>query len=114
VGQYVEKLIPKTCKFLSIGRKIPMHENGNPIRTWLHAKDTARAIEIIVDKGEIGEVYNISGNFEQKNITTFEKILDIYFKGQLNNPKDFADFSIKRKGQDVRYAIDDSKIKALG
>lgn len=114
IGQYVEKLIPKACKFLSIGRRVPMHENGEPIRNWLHAKDTAKAIEIIINKGKIGEIYNISGNFEQKNIITFEKIIDIYYKGQIKNAKNFADFDMKRKGQDVRYAIDDSKIKALG
>ena len=114
MGQYVEKLIPKTCKFLSIGRKIPMHEKGEPIRNWLHAKDTARAIEIILEKGEIGEIYNISGNFEQKNIVTFKKILDTYFKDMNVSINDYADLSITRKGQDVRYAIDDSKIKKLG
>lgn len=114
IGQYVEKLIPKTCKFLSIGRKIPMHENGEPSRNWLHAKDTARAIEIIIEKGKIGEIYNISGNLEQKNIVTFQKILDIYFEGQTKDVNNFVDFGMKRKGQDVRYSIDDSKIKTLG
>lgn len=114
IGQYTEKLIPKVCKFLSISRKIPIHENGEPIRNWLHAKDTARAIEIIVEKGEVGNIYNISGAFEQKNILTFKQILDIYFGKYVKNVDDFADFSLTRKGQDVRYSIDDSKIKALG
>jgi len=114
IGQYVEKLIPKVCKYLSIGRKIPMHENGEPIRNWLHAKDTARAIEIILEKGAVGNIYNISGDFEQANILTFEKILDIYFKGQISDANNFADFTCERKGQDVRYSIDDSKIRDLG
>ena len=114
IGQYVEKLIPKVCKFLSIGRKVPMHENGEPTRNWLHAEDTARAIDIIIEKGTIGEIYNISGNFEQKNIITFEKILNIYFKGNVKDINNYVDLSITRKGQDVRYSIDDSKIKSLG
>jgi dTDP-D-glucose 4,6-dehydratase len=62
----------------------------------------------------VGEIYNISGNFEQKNIITFKKILDIYFRKKVNNYEDFADFNISRKGQDIRYAIDDTKIKKLG
>ena len=48
IGQYVEKLIPKTCKFLTIGRKIPLHNGGTPIRNWLHANDTAKGVIKII------------------------------------------------------------------
>ena len=44
IGQYVEKLIPKTVKYLSVGRKVDLHNNGTPVRTWLHVEDTARAV----------------------------------------------------------------------
>jgi dTDP-glucose 4,6-dehydratase len=44
IGQYVEKLIPKTVKLLSLGRKVPLHNNGTPYRNWLHADDTAEAV----------------------------------------------------------------------
>ena len=53
IGQYVEKLIPKVCKFLSIGRKIPLHNNGEPFRMWLHAKDTAEAVIKIIESGKM-------------------------------------------------------------
>ena len=48
-GQYVEKLIPKAIKYLQLGRKIPLHNNGSPVRTWLHAEDTAQSIIKIID-----------------------------------------------------------------
>ena len=59
-GQYVEKLIPKACKFLSLGRKIPLHNNGTPIRNWLHAKDTARAVIKIIESKSKNEIYNFT------------------------------------------------------
>jgi len=115
IGQYVEKLIPKACKFLSIGRKIPLHENGEPKRMWLHAKDTANAIITIIEAGVKNEIYNISGNYEEKNIEIITKILMQYYKPidylDLNH---FIDFNVTRLGQDVRYAIDDTKLKQLG
>ena len=112
-GQYVEKLIPKVCKFLTIGRKIPLHNNGEPYRMWLHAMDTANAIVTIINKGTVNEIYNISGDFEQKNIDTVKKILDLYVQGDVNY-NNYIDFSFDRKGQDVRYSVNDSKLTDLG
>tara|TARA_E500000331_G_C17057155_1_gene626556 strand:- start:229 stop:843 length:615 start_codon:yes stop_codon:yes gene_type:complete len=115
IGQYVEKLIPKVCKFLSIGRKIPLHNQGEPYRMWLHAKDTATAITTIIESEKTNEIYNISGNFEQKNIDTVKKILDLYGKDFVySNTEDIFDFSYDRDGQDVRYSVDDTKLQALG
>ena len=114
VGQYIEKLIPKTCKYLNNGRKIPLHENGTPIRTWLHAEDTADAIIKIIESGVENEIFNISSDFEQSNINTVKQILQLYY-GNDHNILDFVDFKYTRPGQDVRYSIDDSKIrKSLG
>ena len=113
VGQYVEKLIPKTCKFLTIGRKIPLHDGGEPYRMWLHAKDTANAVLKVIESGKKNEIYNISGDFEQKNIETVTKILDLYYTGDVNY-KNYINFSYDRKGQDVRYSVDDSKLRNLG
>ena len=76
IGQYVEKLIPKACKFLSLGRKIPLHNDGTPIRNWLHAKDTARAVIKIVESKAKNEIYNIAGGFEQSNLSTVYKIIE--------------------------------------
>jgi len=111
VGQYVEKLIPKTCKYLELGRKIPLHNNGIPIRNWLHAHDTARAIVTIINKGVENEIYNIAGGFEQSNYDTVRKVITEY---NGSNIEDHLDLTYSRVGQDVRYALDDSKLKSLG
>jgi dTDP-glucose 4,6-dehydratase len=113
IGQYVEKLIPKTCKYLKLGRKIPLHNNGAPIRTWLHAQDTANAIIKIIETEVKNEIYNISGGFEQTNLETVKQIL-YCFGIDSNDTNNFIDFSCNRIGQDVRYALDDSKLKKLG
>ena len=78
VGQYVEKLIPKTLKYLKLDRKIPLHNNGSPVRTWLHADDTAEAIMSIIESGKTNEIYNISGGFEQSNLMTVSQIINLY------------------------------------
>ena len=90
-----------------------MHDNGNPIRTWLHVSDTANAISLLVSKGVVNEIYNISGNYEEKNIVVARKIIDNYFGAGADHER-YMDFSEKRQGQDVRYAIDDSKLKDIG
>jgi dTDP-glucose 4,6-dehydratase len=113
IGQYVEKLIPKACKYLRLGRKIPLHNNGTPIRNWLHAQDTANAVITIIESGVENEIYNICGGFEQSNLDTIKKILILKGK-DINNLDQYIDFSTNRPGQDVRYALDDSKLRALG
>lgn len=113
IGQYVEKLIPKTCKYLHLGRKIPLHNNGTPVRNWLHAEDTARAIITIIESETTNEIYNICGGFEQSNLETINKILKVIGVSE-NQISDYIDFSYSRPGQDVRYALDDSKLRSLG
>jgi len=114
IGQYVEKLIPKTCKFVSLGRKIPLHDKGTPIRVWLHAKDTASAIIRIIETGSVNEIYNVAGSYEQENIETVKKILNLYFEGKEINYEKYIDFTSERVGQDLRYSIDDSKLQSIG
>jgi len=115
IGQYVEKLIPKTCKFIELNRKIPLHEKGLPKRTWLHAKDTAKAILTLIESEAKNEIFNISGNYEDQNINVVRKILKTYFKKSNRGLlQDYVDTSLTRLGQDVRYAIDDSKLRNLG
>jgi dTDP-glucose 4,6-dehydratase len=111
IGQYVEKLIPKTVKYLSIGRKIDLHDKGRPRRTWLHASDTARAVSTIINAGVVNEIYNISGNYETDNLTVVNKILNLM---DLKEPIGNYVLDLVRPGQDVRYAIADEKLKALG
>lgn len=116
VGQYVEKLIPKACKYLNLGRKIPLHNNGTPIRNWLHASDTAEAVVRIVESGAVNEIFNIAGGFEQSNYDTVKKILSQYLGKEVDEVEmnSYLDLSYSRVGQDVRYALDDSKLRSLG
>ena len=121
IGQYVEKLIPKVCKYLHLGKKIPLHNGGSPIRNWLHAADTASAIIKIIDCGVTNEIYNICGGYEQSNVDTVRKLLSIFDVDLISsancyqeNIEKYIDFSCNRVGQDVRYALDDSKLRSLG
>ena len=111
-GQYVEKLIPKAIKYLTLNKKIILHDQGLPRRTWLHVSDTVSAIMKIIDSNKVNEIYNISGNFETQNIDVARKIL--YNYGIYNNEDEHIDGNEKRIGQDVRYSVDDSKLKELG
>jgi dTDP-glucose 4,6-dehydratase len=114
IGQYVEKLIPKACKYLKLGKKIPLHNNGTPIRNWLHASDTAQAVITIIESGVQNEIYNICGGFEQSNLDTIKKVL-ILHKGSTDiDIESYIDLTLKRQGQDVRYALNDNKLRALG
>ncbi len=119
IGQYPEKLIPKTCKLVQMGKKIPLHNNGTPKRVWLHAKDTADAVVHIIKSGVQNDIFNISGNIEVSNIDMVRKILNITYwekamEQKYPNVEAFCDFSYHRDGQDVRYSLDDSKLRAMG
>jgi dTDP-glucose 4,6-dehydratase len=113
IRQYPEKLIPLCVKNLMRGRKISLHNNGTPVRNWLHADDTANAIMTLIEKGNKNEIYNIAGDFEQENRETVRKIIKSFF-GTDKNWEDYIDYSYSRVGQDLRYALDDSKMKSLG
>jgi dTDP-glucose 4,6-dehydratase len=113
VGQYPEKLIPISVKMLQRGKKIKLHDEGEPSRNWLHADDTASAVIAIIESGNTNEIYNIAGGFEQKNKQTVNKVVQCYFEDERDS-KDYVDLGFKREGQDVRYSLDDSKLRALG
>lgn len=113
IHQHVEKLIPKSCKYLGLNKKIPLHQAGEPKRTWLHVEDTANAIMHIINSNTVNEIYNIGGNLEQKNIDTVKKIINCYFDNDVNF-QDYVDLHFKRQGQDLKYHINDDKIKKLG
>ena len=113
IGQYPEKLIPLSVKNLMRNRKIRLHNAGTPVRNWLHADDTAEAVMTIIDSGNMNEIYNVAGGFEQKNIDTILKVIDNFFEEDYNW-EEHVDFSYSREGQDVRYALNDDKLRALG
>jgi len=104
--QYPEKLIPFFVKKLISGGNVPLYGNGSNVRDWLHVTDHCSAIDLVLHKGKIGEVYNIGANNEHSNIEITKKILDI-----LGLSYDKIDFVTDRQGHDARYAIDASKIK---
>jgi dTDP-glucose 4,6-dehydratase len=112
-GQYPEKLIPITIKNLQRNKKIRLHDGGEPTRNWLHADDTAEAIMTLIEKGEPNEIYNISGDFEQKNKDTVRKIITHFYDNE-TEWENFVDYSFMRQGQDVRYSLNDDKIRNLG
>ncbi len=111
IGQYVEKLIPKSVKYLSVGRCVDLHNNGTPVRTWLNANDTAKAVIHIIEAGVTNEIFNISGNYETQNIEVVKKIVALM---GLTGPIDDYIEHMVRVGQDVRYSVDDTKLRNLG
>lgn len=102
---FPEKLIPLIIKKALADEHLPVYGNGLNVRDWLHVYDHCTAIDLIIHKGEIGEVYNIGGHNEKTNIEVVKKILEI-----LNKPDSLIEYVKDRKGHDLRYAIDPSKI----
>ena len=111
--QYPEKLIPLSVKLLKRNKKIRLHDEGEPIRNWLHAEDTANAVITIIESGQRNKIFNVAGGFEQKNKITVKKVVQYYF-GDDRDYLDYVDLGYKRQGQDVRYALNDDKLRSLG
>jgi len=114
IGQYVEKLIPKSIKYLSLGKLIDVHNEGTPRRTWLHARDTAQAVLHVIDHGALNEIYNIGANTECANSEVIKKILALYYGDDYTDTWQNYVLMTKRSGQDLRYSVDDSKLRSLG
>jgi dTDP-glucose 4,6-dehydratase len=112
IGQYIEKLIPKSIKYLELNKKIPLHNNGSPVRSWLHAEDTASAVIHLIEQNKINEIYNVSGNYYDSNLNVVKKIISCFNSDQDFNK--YLDLSYSRVGQDVRYSVDDTKLKQTG
>lgn len=112
-GQYPEKLIPVAVKLLQRGKKIRLHDEGEPVRNWLHSDDTAEAVISIIESGTYNEIYNVAGGFEQKNKETIKKVIECFFEDD-RNYLNHVDLGYKREGQDVRYALNDDKLRELG
>jgi dTDP-glucose 4,6-dehydratase len=108
--QYPEKLIPKSSWRMARGLPALMHGDGSYRRSWLHVADTADAILIIMEKGEPNTVYNVKGDDEMPNIEVLRKLAHL-----LNVPEEKAILPVpNRVGQDIRYSLDDSRVRALG
>ena len=118
IGQYPEKLIPLVAKLLTRGKTIRLHNEGTPYRNWLHADDTANAVIKIIESNIKNEIFNVSGSLEQQNLLTVKKIINFYFQGNIKHEyekwKELLDLSYERVGQDVRYSLNDDKLRNLG
>ena len=113
IGQYPEKLIPLTVKMLTRNKKIRLHNNGTPVRNWLHSSDTATAVIHIIESGVVNEIFNVAGGFEQPNRETVQKVITEYFADKIDW-ESYVDLSYVRLGQDIRYALNDDKLRNLG
>ncbi|MCH8210960.1 MAG: dTDP-glucose 4,6-dehydratase [Planctomycetes bacterium] len=105
--QYPEKVIPLFVTNLIDGQKVPLYGDGLNVRDWLHVIDHCEAVLAVLERGELGEVYNIGGNNEQSNIKLTHTILDLIGCG-----KDMIQPVEDRLGHDRRYAIDSTKIQS--
>jgi len=107
--QYPEKFIPvASCKLLN-NEKIPVYAEGLNRREWLYVEDCAEAVRTVLERGKIGEAYNIGSGIEKKNIDIAEKIVKI-----LGKTPNSIEFVKDRPGHDFRYALNSTKIATLG
>ncbi len=104
--QFPEKLIPFFATNLIEGKKVPLYGKGLNVRDWLYVEDHCQAIDLILKKGKIGETYCVGGDSEKSNIEIAKAILKSFGKDE-----SWIEYVEDRKGHDLRYAIDFSKIK---
>ena len=103
--QFPEKLIPLMIANALADKPLPVYGTGENVRDWLYVEDHCRAIDMILENGKVGEVYNIGGHNERSNLDVVKTILK-----QLGKQESLITFVGDRKGHDLRYAIDPSKI----
>lgn len=115
-GQHPEKLIPMTITNALAGKPITIHGKGKNIRDWLHVEDHVDALLLVMQKGWLGQQYCIGGDGEKTNIEVVETICSILDKLKPNNAphSDLIQHVKDRPGNDLKYAIDPSKIQRLG
>ena len=104
--QFREKLIPLMISNAIQDKPLPVYGQGLNVRDWLHVEDHCKAIDVILRRGRIGEVYNVGGHNEMRNIDIVKLICR-----ELGKPESLISYVEDRKGHDLRYAIDASKIQ---
>ena len=102
---FPEKLIPLMIINALADKQLPVYGEGLNVRDWLYVEDHCRAIDLIIQKGKVGEIYNIGGNNEKANLEIVRLILK-----ELNKPESLIAYVKDRPGHDRRYAIDNTKI----
>jgi dTDP-glucose 4,6-dehydratase len=104
--QFPEKLIPLMIINALNDKELPVYGTGQNVRDWIYVTDHCEAIDIILQRGKDGEIYNIGGNCEKRNIDVVKMILE-----RLGKPESLIKFVKDRPGHDLRYAMDTSKMK---
>ncbi len=104
---FPEKLIPLMIANALNDKPLPVYGEGINVRHWLYVEDHCKAIDLIMHKGKVGEVYNVGGHNEMRNIDIVKLICK-----ELGKPESLITFVTDRKGHDMRYAIDPAKIQA--
>jgi len=112
--QFPEKLIPLIIRNALLAKPLPIYGNGEHVRNWLYVEDNCRAIALVIEQGRIGEVYNIGGSEEWRNIDLVRLLLNLLAE-RLGQPYEELEklitFVKDRPGHDFRYALDCSKIQ---
>ena len=104
--QYPEKLIPRMLSLATEDRPLPIYGDGRNIRSWLHVEDHCTAVDLILEQGKSGEVYNIGGEDELSNLELVERMLSQLCKG-----RELITFVTDRPGHDRKYAVDSQKLR---
>ena len=104
--QFPEKLIPLMITNALADKPLPVYGEGLNVRDWLYVEDHCRAIDLIIHKGRAGEIYNVGGNNERRNIDVVKLICR-----ELGKPESLITYVEDRKGHDLRYAVDTTKIR---
>jgi dTDP-glucose 4,6-dehydratase len=107
--QYPEKVIPLFVTNALEGKPLPLYGDGRNVRDWLYVLDNCAAIDLVLRRGREGEIYNIGGGTEVENIVLTRRILSL-----LGQPESLIKPVVDRPGHDRRYALDSSKVTALG
>ena len=110
---FPEKLIPLTILNALAGDRLPVYGKGENVRDWLYVEDHARALDLIAERGRIGETYNVGGRNERRNIDVVRRICEVLDRfAPANRPREEQiEFVTDRPGHDARYAIDASKLE---
>lgn len=103
--QHPEKFIPRQITNILNNKKPILYGNGLNVRDWIHVEDHSQAVDLIIDNGKIGETYLIGVNNEINNITVLKQILR-----EMNKDEDYFDFVEDRKGHDLKYSINPTKL----
>jgi dTDP-glucose 4,6-dehydratase len=107
--QYPEKLIPLFITNLIQNKKVPVYGTGTNVRDWIYVEDHCKAVDFVLHKGNLGEIYNIGGGAEKTNLEITELILEM-----LGKDDSMVEYVKDRLGHDLRYSLDCTKLRKLG